>query len=229
MIVLGGREIEYRFSRRRRRTLGITVDAAGLSVAAPLRAPWRDIETFLHHKERWILRKLEEWERAPRPRVLRGLSGELIPLLGTPVPLQIESGRRRVEQRDGHLVIRSRPDRVMAALIHWLKLAAHEALAPRVAHYCARLGRPAARIVISNARTQWGVCREDGVIRLSWRLVHLQRELSDYVVAHEVAHLAHMNHSARFWSVVSDLYPQWQDARHRLELAGAGLPIIRGA
>jgi predicted metal-dependent hydrolase len=56
LIELGGRTIEYRFARRRRRTLGITVDAAGLRVAAPLRAPWRDIEGFLRDKERWILR-----------------------------------------------------------------------------------------------------------------------------------------------------------------------------
>ena len=71
MIFLGGREIEYRFARRRRRTLGITVDAAGLSVAAPLRAPWREVESFLRDKERWILRKLDEWARAPQQRRFR--------------------------------------------------------------------------------------------------------------------------------------------------------------
>ena len=61
LIELGGRLIEYRFARRRRRTLAITVDAAGLRVSAPLRAPWRDIQAFLRDKERWILRKLDEW------------------------------------------------------------------------------------------------------------------------------------------------------------------------
>src|SRR6185369_17021331 len=61
LIELGGRLVEYRFARRRRRTLGITVDAQGLRVAAPLRAPWREIEGFLREKERWILRKLDEW------------------------------------------------------------------------------------------------------------------------------------------------------------------------
>jgi predicted metal-dependent hydrolase len=69
---------------------------------------------------------------------------------------------------------------------------------------------------------------EDGVIRLNWRLVHLDSELSDYVVAHEVAHLMEMNHSRRFWAVVPSLYPSWREARARLELAGAALPIIRG-
>ena len=75
-IRLGERWVEYRFVRRRRRTLGITVDASGLTVAAPPRAAWRDIESFVRDKERWILRKLEEWSRAPRPRVLSVASGE---------------------------------------------------------------------------------------------------------------------------------------------------------
>ena len=67
LIRLGDREVRYRFVRRRRRTLGITVDADGLKVSAPLRAPWRDIEGFVREKERWILAKLDEWAVAARP------------------------------------------------------------------------------------------------------------------------------------------------------------------
>jgi predicted metal-dependent hydrolase len=72
------------------------------------------------------------------------------------------------------------------------------------------------------------VCGADGAIRLSWRLVHLPPELADYVVAHEVAHLVELNHSRRFWALVSDLYPDWRAARERLELAGASLPVMKG-
>ena len=63
---------------------------------------------------------------------------------------------------------------------------------------------PAPRVRLSNARTQWGVCTEDGTIRLSWRLVHLEPALADYVVAHEVAHLVELNHSQRFWSLLAN-------------------------
>src|SRR5258708_8519053 len=105
LIELGGRSVEYRFARRRRRTLGITVDAAGLRVAAPLRAPWREIEAFLRDKERWILRKLDEWAATPRGAALEGVSGEALPLFGTPYVLEVGKGRPSVQAHDGRLLL----------------------------------------------------------------------------------------------------------------------------
>lgn len=219
LIRLAGREVEYRFVRRRRRTLGITVDADGLKVSAPLRAPWRDIEGFVREKENWILAKLDEWSVAPKPLRLRGASGERLPLFGEMVELQLRKG---AVMRDGNqLGFDSMPN-----LVRWLKAAALQALTPRAAHFAALLGQPAPRVALSNARTQWGVCTEGGSIRLSWRLVHIDPALADYVVAHETAHLVELNHSRRFWTLVARLYPGWQEARERLELAGAALPIF---
>ena len=220
LIRLGGRRIEYRFVRRRRRTLGITIDADGLKVSAPLRAPWRDIEGFVREKERWILAKLDEWACAPRPAVLGGASGERLALFGETVELERRAGPVR---REGDKLLVSG----LEALVKWLKGAALEALRPRAAYYAARLGRPAPRLRLSNARTQWGVCTEDGTIRLSWRLVHIEPALADYVVAHEIAHLVELNHSPRFYRLLESLYPDWPAARERLELAGAALPILK--
>jgi hypothetical protein len=230
LIELCGRWIEYRFVRRRRRTIGISVDASGLAVSAPLRAPWREIEGFLLQKERWIVAKLDEWARLPQPAIVRGESGESLPLFGSPVTLEVSTGRRAVRQEPQRLLV-SAPSqqRVAKVLIGWLRTQALDALAPRAAHYAADLEVKPPTIGLSNARTQWGVCREDGSIRLSWRLVHLEPQLADYVVAHEVAHLVELNHSKRFWNVLTKLYPDWRAARHRLELAGASLPIIRAA
>jgi predicted metal-dependent hydrolase len=230
LIELGGRIVEYRFMRRRRRTLSITVDAAGLRVSAPLRAPWREIEAFLRDKERWIVKKLDAWARVPRPPVLHGASGETLPLFGATAVLDVRAGRRRVEQHGDRIVVqapaRSRPIEV---LVRWLKVRALEALTPRSTHYAGVLAVPAPRVALSNARTQWGVCTEGGAIRLSWRLVHVEPRLADYVVAHEVAHLVEMNHSRRFWALLARLYPGWREARERLELAAATLPVMKGA
>lgn len=230
LIRLCGRWIEYRFARRRRRTLGISVDASGVSVSAPLRAPWRDIEAFLKQKERWIVGKMDEWARLPTPALVRGASGESLPLFGSPVTLEVSTGRRAVRREPGRLVLSApAPQRVAKVLVGWLKAQALDALAPRAAHYAAHLELGSPQVALSNARTQWGVCTEAGAIRLSWRLVHLEPALADYVVAHEVAHLVELNHSKRFWSLLARLYPDWREARERLELAGASLPIIQAA
>jgi predicted metal-dependent hydrolase len=228
LIRLCGRWIEYRFARRRRRTIGISVDASGVCVSAPLRAPWREIEAFLKQKERWIVAKIDEWARMPRPALVRGASGESLPLFGSPVTLEVSTGRRAVRREPGRLVLSApAPQRVAKVLVGWLKAQALDALAPRAAHYAAHLQVAPLQVGLSNARTQWGVCTEDGSIRLSWRLVHLEPALADYVVAHEVAHLVELNHSKRFWNLLARLYPDWRGARERLELAGASLPIIQ--
>jgi predicted metal-dependent hydrolase len=221
LIELGGRLVEYRFERRRRRTIGISIDAQGVRVAAPLRAPWRDIEAFVRSKQRWILAKLDEWAAAPRPALLRIESGERLPLLGETVELHVRPGPAR--RHGGTLAVAGARE-----LLAWLKAAALELLRPRAGYYAARLGLAAPRLALSNARTQWGVCNADGSIRLSWRLVHLEPALADYVVAHEVSHLVELNHSRRFWTLVTSLYPDWRVARERLELAGAALPILKG-
>jgi hypothetical protein len=229
-LALAGRIVEYRFERRRRRTIGLRVDATGLAVSAPRRTPRREIEKFLRSSERWILAKLDEWAGAGKPARLYGTTGEALPLFGRQVTLEVRAGRRSVTLQAPRLVIEHpEPQRLSAVrelLVRWLKARALDALAPRAAYYAARLGVPMPAVAISNARTQWGVCMEDGRLRLSWRLVHLEPALADYVVAHEAAHLVELNHSKRFWKVVEALYPDWRAARKAIELAAAALPIL---
>ena len=230
LVQLGTRVVAFRFARSRRRTIGISVDADGLAVAAPHYAPWIEIEKFLLEKSRWISRKLDEWAQAGRPIRVSGVAGETIPVRGQMLTLELAQGEKRFELAGERLLLRlRRPNeraRVKADLVRGLKGHAFEVLSPRVAHYAARLGLPQPRVAISNARTQWGVCTQDGRIRLSWRLVHVAPALADYVVAHEVAHLVELNHSARFWKVVETLYPDCRAARQRLDLAAATLPIF---
>ena len=230
LVQLGTRVVAFRFARSRRRTIGILVDADGLAVAAPHYAPWIEIEKFLREKSLWIAKKLDEWEKAGRPVRISGVAGELIPVRGQMLMLELTTGKKRFELTGDQVLLQLRKPheraRVKAELVGWLKAHALEVLAPRVAHYAARLGLAQPRVTISNARTQWGVCTQDGRIRLSWRLVHVVPALADYVVAHEVAHMVELNHSARFWKVVETLYPDCRAARHSLDLAAAALPIF---
>jgi len=228
--LLEGRAVEFRFARRNRRTIGIRVNEHGLSVAAPMRAPWREVEGFLHEKAHWILAKLDQRAAAGKPRTIFGESGETLPLHGREVVLVVSPARRSVNLlgTDLHIGVPEphRRGAVRDLLLRWLKSRALDALAPRVAHYAARVSLPPPPLKLSNARTQWGVCMASGRVRLSWRLVHLDPELADYVVAHEVAHLVELNHSERFWALVEWLYPHWREARERIERDAATIPRI---
>ncbi|MHB8667492.1 MAG: M48 family metallopeptidase [Burkholderiales bacterium] len=229
-IQLGGEVVTYRLRRARRRSIGIVIDDNGLRVAAPGHAPIAEIEGFLREKALWVLKNLSQWRAAPKPPVVDWSNGAAIALLGAPVAIELVPDRSGISLENGRLAIGLAPRAEPAALrkraIAWIKEHARALLGERLALYAASLGVPAPSLALSNARTQWGLCREDGRVRLNWRLIHLPLHLVDYVVAHELAHLREMNHSARFWAVVGRLYPDYKQARIELRHCNHRLPIL---
>lgn len=227
-MVLIGRAVSYRLRRRARASIGLRVDATGLSVHAPLRTPLRDIEAVLHRKSRWVLAKLAlHVDAAPPP--VAWIDGAHLPYLGGTLTLALASGPAAV--RDGEvLAVRLPPERltcahaadaVRAAVTAWYRREASALFAARLAHYCAPSGRPVPPLRLSNALTRWGSCSATGVIRLNWRLLKAPLTEIDYVVAHELAHLEEMNHSPRFWAALGRLFPDYPGARADLKRHGA--------
>ena len=86
-----------------------------------------------------------------------------------------------------------------------------------------RIGRDIREVRVGDYRSRWGSCAPDGTLAFSWRLVMAPDWVLDYVVAHEVAHLAHMDHSPAFWAVVARLVPDYPRHRRWLAANGAGL------
>ncbi|THF64072.1 M48 family metallopeptidase [Pseudothauera nasutitermitis] len=231
--LLQGRAVPYTLRRSARRTLALQVEARGVRVSAPHACAQKEIDRFLAAHARWLFDKLDALAARPRPAAFAVHDGALFPLLGRDCRLRLEESARRVRWRvaaDGgdELLLPAQGDGA-ALLERALRRRALDWYAGRVEEYCHRLGLPPPAVRLTSARTRWGSCSRHGGIRLHWRLIHLPAELIDYVVAHEVAHLLEMNHSARFWSLVESLYPDWRAARARLREAGAGLPNIGGA
>lgn len=227
---LAGREIAYLLRRSARRSFALQVDSDGVRVAAPGRARLDEVERFIAAHERWLLEKLShQADRAVRQR-FEAVDGATFPLFGAAGRLRVDGNGRAARWRfasDGleELVVGTAVE-PGAALVRALRLRALPWFGGRVAEYCHRLGLACPPVRLSSARTRWGSCSAVSGIRLHWRLVHLPPSLSDYVVAHEVAHLVHMDHSARFWAVVGALYPQWRSARAALRQAAAEMPLI---
>ncbi|MEZ5650190.1 MAG: SprT family zinc-dependent metalloprotease [Burkholderiaceae bacterium] len=218
-----GRPIDFTLVRRRRRTIGFTIDARGLTVSAPHWVARAAIDQALDEKRDWISRKLDEWQafearRAALAQAWR--NGGEIRYLGRPCRLWQIAARSapRFEPGDDHdeLHLPSAGDDLRAPAERWLRERARELLGGRVVHFARASGLQPSDWRLSNARTQWGSCTASGVVRLNWRLIQLPPELIDYVVAHELAHLKELNHGPRFWATVERILPGHAHARRRL-------------
>ena len=103
------------------------------------------------------------------------------------------------------------------AVQSWLQRQARRVFEERCRHFAAQLGVRCTRLSLSSAQTRWGSASASGAIRLNWRLIHFALPTIDYVVAHELAHLRHMDHSPRFWDVVRSVTPDYERAREALK------------
>ncbi|HWI10121.1 MAG TPA: SprT family zinc-dependent metalloprotease, partial [Burkholderiaceae bacterium] len=109
------------------------------------------------------------------------------------------------------------PEQIRDAVQSWLQRQARRVFEARCAHFAQQLKVRVTRLALSSAQTRWGSASADGSIRLNWRLIHFAMPSIDYVVAHELAHLREMNHSARFWDVVRSVLPDYERARGSLK------------
>ncbi len=105
----------------------------------------------------------------------------------------------------------------------FLRAEAKRRIALLVGPHAAKLGVKPRRIRVKDTRSRWGSCAPDGTLAFSWRLVMAPDWVTDYVVAHEVAHLRELNHSASFWTLVEGLTPHRDAAVEWLRLHGPAL------
>ncbi|MCK9388991.1 MAG: M48 family metallopeptidase [Sulfuritalea sp.] len=225
-LLIGGRIIDYRLKSGARR-LTMTIDERGLRIGAPRRIALTEIEAFVQGHGEWVLKKLDELAHASRPRHLTIKDGARLPLLDTEAEVRVLPGANRVRWVADILVLEARPEADLSRLAtRALQKRALAHFAGRLAHFTGQLDLAPPKLALSSAHTRWGSCSKHSGIRVNWRLIHLPAHLGDYVVAHEVAHLLEMNHSQRFWSVVSSLYPDWKAARSELKQRATALPIL---
>ena len=95
-------------------------------------------------------------------------------------------------------------------LRQWLLRAARDRLGSRLAVLSASTGIAYSRLSIRRQRSRWGSCSARGTISLNACLLFQRPEVVDYLIVHELAHVKHMNHSARFWQAVERHCPGWR-------------------
>jgi len=224
---LDGRAVAVSVRRSARaRRVAIRVDPAlgGAELILPQRAAESEGVAFLHSRAAWLLRRLD----ALPPRIPFH-DGAIVPLRGAPHRIAHDAAARRgVWAADGRIVVSGRAEHLPRRVGDWLRRQARAAIAPLVAEKATTFAaetrtRHPGRISIRDQRSRWGSCAANGNLSFSWRLILAPDTVLDYVVAHEIGHLAHPNHSPAFWAGVDRLTPHAQRGRRWLRRNGATL------
>lgn len=197
-------EVTMRLNPRARRLIVKVHPSTGeVSVVAPSRRSLGHAMDFARSESSWIARRLAH---VPEPVDLE--PGAYIPFRGEEYAIRpAAKGRAPVSVDRAARVIRISGQREHAPrrLLDFLKREARKVLEARVFHYADAIGVCPKRITVRDTASRWGSCSTTRSLSFSWRLILAPPFVLDYVVAHEVAHLRHMNHGTRFWSLVGEL------------------------
>jgi predicted metal-dependent hydrolase len=220
-----GVPIAVRVSPRARR-IGLHIDEArrGVILVLPRHLPLDRGLRFIEGQRGWIMARL-----ADLPERVPFVEGAVVPVLGVPhrIHREFDPTAPPVAIADGEIRVRGDPQHLPRRVRDHLVATAQGEVARRARALAARIGRKVTRVAVRDPVSRWGSCSVKGSLSFSWRLILAPEAVLDYVVAHEVAHLAEMNHGPRFWRLVESLAPDrsapraWL-RRHRSRLLAYG-------
>jgi predicted metal-dependent hydrolase len=217
---IGDPAIEVRLQRNaraRRMVLRVSRNGKAPTLTLPPGVPLARARDFLGEQEGWLRRQI-----AAGPARLPVRDGSVLPFGDGTLTVRAHAGPRF--GRDGAvLLVPGREGQLAPRVAGFLRETARAACVAATARHAAALGRRACRVTLRDPRGRWGSCTATGDLMYSWRLILAPAAVLDYVVAHEVAHLAEMNHSERFWAVVRGLCPDYHEPRAWLRRHGAEL------
>jgi predicted metal-dependent hydrolase len=214
-----GWTVQVRRSARARRIILKVDPIDGAVLVLPPKAPLATALDLLARNGPWLDQRM-----AARPQPKPFVPGAEIPLGGTPHRLvHTPQARRGVWLEEGIVNVSGAPDHFARRVGAFLKAEAGRRLKPLAFELSAHLGKTPARITIREVRSRWGSCSSRGDLSFSWRLVLAPDWIMRHVVAHEVAHLLHHDHSPRFWDQVQALDPNTPAAKRWLKTHGPSL------
>ena len=216
--------------RRRSITIEVHPDKS-VMVKAPLRASQARIQNLVKQKAPWIEMQIAGFDRirqftAPKDYV----DGEIFLYLGRQYRLAVHSGDSspRVMLQGGFIdvsVPQGAGDRyfrqiVKTALLEWYRASTFQQIGGMVEWYALRLDIPAPLFKVKLMKGRWGSCGYRNGLNFNMALIMAPIDQIEYVVAHELCHIRHKNHSSRFWSHLHELMPDYEIRREALRNDG---------
>ncbi|VWX55166.1 M48 family metallopeptidase [Novosphingobium sp. 9U] len=204
-LAVAGRELPIvvrRLDRARRMTMRLSPDGSEVRISIPTWARTAEALAFARSRHEWLERQL-----TALPTKSTVAPGATIRFRGEALAIRHEPAARRRPVVDAGMLLIGGPETAIEARVRrWLQAEARALLANDLEHYCALAGRPTSSLALSNAARRWGSCAANGAIRINWRLVMAPDAVRRSVVAHEVAHLVHFDHSPAFHACLDRMF-----------------------
>ncbi len=199
--------------RSNRKTLAISIDRfSRLTVRAPFTCGEERIFAFLQQKENWILRQKSKATGAGMRLPPENLDGYEFLLLGKTRKVVLTDGNKiGLDEEKGLLFLPRKNAR--DRLVKWLKENAKRIFANVTEQKAKEMGLTFASVSVGSAKKRWGSCNANREIHYTFRLLYAPKEVVEYVIVHELAHIRHMNHSKAFWQEVTKFCPDWKNRR----------------
>ncbi|MEN0038750.1 MAG: SprT family zinc-dependent metalloprotease [Cellvibrio sp.] len=217
----------------RRRSISIEIRQAQVVIRAPIGVAQSVLIDFLQQKAAWVREKIREQQQTlstlPEPRSY--MQGSEIPFMDETLTLVIGRGPRaaiaRIDQQL-HVILSARArmadeTQIRQLLSRWYQQQALNILTRKTTELTRSMGLVCTQVSIKATRSKWGHCTSRGAIQYNWQILLAPEAIVDYLVAHEVSHLRHQNHSADFWSLVASICPTFKADRAWLKAEGAHL------
>lgn len=187
--------------RTRRLTARLDPLEEALRVTAPPGTRAKEIQRFVDTHKDWVAQQLDK-----RGRRLALIPGCLLPIEGIERQI-VATGKLRglPTLDDTELRVPGEPDHIPRRVAEFCQKRARGVILPLAETKAASINRRVKRVTVRDTSSRWGSCTHDGCLSFSWRLILAPPPVLDYVVAHEVAHLVHMNHGTDFWALNAKL------------------------
>lgn len=208
-----------RHQRAKRICLRYNPTSHAISLTLPRHTRVSDGLMFLTQKSEWLIETLRDM---PTQKQIK--PGVVIPLLGKRVRIKHDATlTRQWIIKDDVLYVSGAREEFRVRVTEALRAIASATLTNLALRDAAQIGRKINRVSVRDTRSRWGSCSSTARLSFSYRLIFAPREVMEYVVAHEVAHLRHMNHSPAFWNCVASICPDYDAAKDWLRLHGKDL------
>jgi predicted metal-dependent hydrolase len=218
-----------RSAAARRFTLRVRFAARDAVLTMPARASLREAREFTERHAAWIAARLHRL-----PDIIPFADGAIVPMRGLDHALAHRPGARGTVWVEAHeresaegvahrLCVAGAAEHMHRRIVDYFKREARRDLEEAVLRHTRALGLPPRSVGLRDTVSRWGSCSASGSLNFSWRLVMAPPFVLDYLAAHEVAHLEHLDHSPRFWTLTRRLCAATDRAEAWLTAHGAHL------